>query len=497
MDSKYKIDPIHLDVAYQSPNQVRVEVKNHSQEIITTLFITRPRKHQILLQLKGLQNGYYLLKKVPTQEQVDPSKCFATSESLRAKPNVSLCFNSAQVYLKLIDLAQMLTISGSLFRNEAPVVFEPPQEFSLGDSIREALHKNYDSRISLEHILQARASAIAAWLNLLPHLTTNLIWNAPLPTYVSVVATLQGLTPFLLPTWWMEGKIANLNSKVERDAHSILQADLASNIEQLFYSFERDSKIMSAYQRVSLLTAGHEELHRWVQSLQDGLDRVLKEDQYAISLALGKHNPEAIEKISIGEELQTAEQASPVDRAELADWAHHRSFELDQLDYLIQISKIKKLELFFTWLDPSGDQKNSLGLNLVGQVPLAKSQIHELEIKREQLKSIIYRNSYLLALEYNAALDLCKKGKSREEIETNFNQLISDLAEVNSPATSESLKKVIQGYLGDIAQYENQLAAFRVARAKKDRLILEGYFEELMPQLPSLNFPIDQAVQKG
>ncbi len=338
-------------------------------------------------------------------------------------------------------------------------------------------------------MIQARSAATAAWLNLLPHLTSNLIWRAPLPSYVSVIATLQGLTPFLLPNWWLDAKISSLQTKVTQDSLSIMQADLASTIEQLFYAYERDSKVLCAYQKVSTNTLNFSEIQNWIQPLQSNLEQVLKRDRYAISLALGKHNPEAVAAISLDGEVESLQQAMPISEKALADRARRRSFELDQLDYLIQISKIKTLELYFTWLDPSGDQRVGLGFNLIGQTRGARSQTEELKIQKEQTEAVIYKNAYLISLEYNTALNLSKNFKSQEQIESTWQKIEQDLkpGKAQESALADSFKALVQSYLSDVTQYETQLAAFRVARAKKDRLLLEGHFEDLLPQLPSLN----------
>ena len=495
--SKYEIEPIEFEISFSKQDRAKVEVKKRNSDQVATVWISRLKKHQLLMKLEGLHAGEYLLEKVPHQDTSNRSRCYATPQVTQ----ISLCYNSNQVYLKILDgtLKPILTISGSRFKVEADFDLEKPEEFSLDQAVREALAGNYDARISLEHVIQARSAATAAWLNLLPHLTANLIWHAPLPSYISIIATLQGLTPFLLPTWWLDGKISFIQTKIANDARIILQADLASNIEQLFYSYERDSRILASYQKVALLSLKHPQIQDWIQPLQTGLEQVLKRDQYAISLALGKRNPEAVAKISTGEENPSIDQCKPIEQAELAEIARRRSFELDQIDYLIQISKIREAELYFIWLDPSGDQRFGFGLNLMGQERVAQSQTKELKIKRDQIQSAIYRNAYLTSIEYNSALENSKKFRLRDEIEADFFRLARDLERdgATTRENTETLKASIQSYLAEVTQFETQIAAFRIARAKKDRLLLEGHFEDLLPQLPTLNAPVAPSPEKS
>lgn len=485
---KYQILPIRLKMNRVGPKKLSLEVSNQAHEILITGTLEKPRKSQIVINLSGIYSTNSTLSESKIDPGLDQSVCF-----LEPKDQLlSLCFNSFQFFLRQTDQngQSIITLSGSLFRDTPRVKLETPREYILSESIQEALTENYETRISLEHVLQARQSAIAAWLNLFPHLSVNLIWNAPIPTYVSTLATLQALTPFLLPNWWLDGKIATINSRVERDALQILRADLISSIEQLFYSVERDSKILEAYQRVSRLPISDAELEETIRSGINVISKILKEDLFALSLALGKNNPEAVEKATIGQELISVDQAVPIKPSELAEWALERSFELEQINYLYEIAKIREIELYFSWIDPSADQKTSLGLNLFAQTKIARSQIRELEIKRDQIKAQVYKKSYLLAIEYNSALESLKAGKSEQDIQVEYAQIEAQLSQSsqNTPPLVEASQKAIKSYLADLTARETLLAAYRIARAKKDRLILEGYFEDLLPQLPSINF---------
>ncbi len=502
IESGYTTTPVHIDITYSSPSKGTLQIKNQQGNKITSIQVSATHKNHLTLNAPTFGIGPIELSKVALKNNIEKFQCY----NYHSNVNVELCFNENQIYLKFMDkdFSPLCTLSGNSFTDENEFSLEPPQNISLLKAIDQAFESNYDSRIALKHVVQARNSAIAAWLNLLPHLTSNLIWNAS-PSYISAVATVQSLAPFLLPTYWLQAKEASINVKIKKDAQLITQADLVSILEQQFYTFERDSNISQTHQFVldHLDTFQNGLLEKvqsnpvskdlfdmstslidLVKSTQSGVDRVLKEERFGISQALGFHNPNAIQSITIGEELLPIEKASLIEDKPLAEWAMSRSFELQQMDYMIQIGNLKEIELYFTWIDPAGDPKSGFGFNLIGQVKVSKSQIEELKLMREQLKSITYQNAYRIALDYNQALESYQMNKiAPDQAQPHFVTLLNQaLSEDSVPA--HSIKSSIQEYLSDRIRWETNLAAFRVARAKKDRLLLAGYYERLLPQLP-------------
>jgi len=501
---------VHFELEYRNQNEANVVVRNVTESRIAELTVTRLRPHELKLKISGLQNGTFELTKAKPEPKTE-NRCYVEPSFKR----VQLCFNKDQFSLKFLNSRDepTFTLSGDRFNKEPPFNLEKPQKISLENAVEQAYTHNIDLRIALEHIYQAKNAANAAWLNLIPHITTNLIWHAPIPTYISVIATLQGATPFVLPTFYLDALCSKHNVKVQRDALMTLQSDMVSNLEQLFYTFERDTRISEVNQRTldalnaaeaSILQKHQPPLPSDVQGFLDlkktlsetiqttlkGLKRVLIEDHYAVSQALGKHNPYAISAVTIGQEAIPADQAKPLVASQITDSAIHRSFEIQGLDYLIKIAEIKKVELYLYWLDPSADQRMSLGFNLIGQRKQAKSQIKELVEKREQLRNNLYLQADRAVLDYNEALENYQGSKKNLSLDAGIQALSDQLALVGTPGAPsiDDLKTSVIGLISDTVQSETALAAFRISRAKIDRLLLRGYSERLLPHLHEFEF---------
>ncbi len=304
----------------------------------------------------------------------------------------------------------------------------------------------------------------------------------------------------------------------------LMQADVVSTMEQLAYAYQRDSHIVEAHQKVAHAIAAFQAaameqcrqkpqepcrfsemyqkshvLEEFVSTTQTGSEHVRTVDRYALSQTMGLHNPEAIESISIGQEFLPIEAATPLNQRAIADWAVARSFEADQMNFMQQIAHMKKIELYFYWMDPSADQKSSLGFNLIGQIKVAQSQIDELKVKQEQIKTIVFQNSYRVVLDYNEALAAYRKTyeKAQEEQKTPRYEALFDQVLRGGELNYEEAKSAIQQYLATVIEQESVLSAFRVARAKIDRLMLAGYYERLLPKMPTLTNPIMDEASKA
>ena len=75
--------------------------------------------------------------------------------------------------------------------------------------------------------------------------------------------------------------------------------------------------------------------------------------------------------------------------ATLADQVLKNSVELRQMDALIEMSKWNRKASYFNWLDPSGDWTGGIGFGLGDYLAIGRSQQQEVQIKREQVRSIL------------------------------------------------------------------------------------------------------------
>lgn len=492
------------------PNSKKNENKLNAKYIggpaLFVFNLTLTSQDEIHLESPDWIQEKFALKRKNVGDTPEKYQCFSDEVNW----NVELCHTHKRFYLKFIDQNQrtQLVLSGHKFKPEPVYPLETPVHLSLPDAIHKALTHSYSSFIAMEQLIQAKQAALAAWLNLVPHLTTNLIWSVD-PSFVSYIGSAQILVPFLLPNYWIDAVIASIDKKIKLDAYLIFQSDLAVSVEQLFYAFERDTKILAAFQSIQDDLEFYEQtafdsdlegsatqvflneiaaLRAFLKASQDEVEAVLKQDRTVLSKILGFNNPEAVQSISFGEEISPYDKSEPLHWPQLGDWAIQRSFELQQMDYLIDIAELKEVSLFFNWVDPSGDPKIGLGVNLIGQVKVSQSQISVLELERAELRRTIQYDAKSVVDEFNDSRAELRKPQRNAVGLSNIESMDYHFLLEQSIATGEfrfeRIQKSVQALLASVVERENNLAIYRTARSKKDRFLLTGYYEYLLLKLP-------------
>ncbi|MEO5971272.1 MAG: hypothetical protein ABIQ95_15200, partial [Bdellovibrionia bacterium] len=399
----------------------KIRISDEQGSVISTFEFSTSDKKRVTLRIPDLREEPFQLKVAAPASADKEITCYQDQGIWDAE----FCFDSIEFRLRVLnpDKANVLKLFGNTFVKEPAFLLETPVKLSVQEVVQRAFESNIEARISFEHLIQAKNNVTAAYLNLIPHLTSNLIWNAQ-PGFISVIATLQGIAPFLLPNYWLQARESQWDLKIKKDSQIIQKADSAAMVEQISYAYARDQKISQIQEFViqgvfqlegklrKMEEAGQvsggsaASLKVLLETLESDYDKtvhLVRDEQYALSQALGYHNPEAISAISSLEGLPT-QVLDPIKNEEFAQSVSQRSFELQQIDFLREIAKLKKTELFFTWLDPQGDPKTGLGFNTIPQLKVSSSQIHELELKREQLKIAVYQNAYRIANEYNETI---------------------------------------------------------------------------------------------
>lgn len=494
--ANYSREPVTIELSCPQTTEIFVVAKNTQNETVFWIKVFDLRKHSLKILTSDFVTPV-LLKKVKVASSVEELSCFQS----KAVNLLSFCFNQEEFSFRSFDKNQHynFSLSGILFLSDVQRPNLKPKSFTLQSALDQLLTTNFDSQIAVQKVLQAKNSAFSAWMNLIPHLTTNLIWNVQF-SYISVIATLQGLVPFLLPTYWLQAKESALGEKVSRDALWITRANLMVSLEELFYAYERDLKISKAHRDALdalevLKSQSHvqsidilDDILNIVKSNSAGIERVIKQDELAISQILGFQNPSELGELMITPERFSLDEMEHLKAEEVSEWAIQRSFEIEQLNYLIRIAELKGTELYFNWLDPTGDPKMSLGLNWIGQFKINRSQLEEARLELRQLISVVTHHAYQVVWDYNLALETCRQAQVHGN--TNFFSMNSTHFKFDQlnpfPNDTNELKLFVQKKLGNVVQKENCIAAYRIARARKDRILLSGYYEKLLPELTSI-----------
>ena len=523
-------EPVKIQITTLRKNSFLIEVKNTEGISILRTTFDFLKAPQLKITANFLSQDPIIATSMDQAQFRDPefdknAQCFrglfkpsqAASEkfSQTTSPTATLefCFKTDRFLFIAYDEARtpVLELSASMFPEEEEFKLEDPVTLNLSGAVGMALQRNFASKISYQQALQARFTATAAYLNLVPHLTTNLIWNAA-PNYITFIATLQGLVPFLLPSYWFQAKEADLDRDIREFAWLIMRANLASTTEELTYSLNRDESIVTALKaflnevqdwqtqlllneswnenwggqlgesKTRLLDASHFILKALTSDIGD-MGKLVRQDRFSLAETLGFHNIEAIQTIGIDQESLPIDLAVPVAPHAMAQLASERSFELKQLDNLKSILRLKKLENYFNWLDPSGDPRQSLGLNTFPQQSQMASQALELEIQRDETKTRLYQTAYKLALDYNEAIETYDGIKrDLDDIHFDLHEVLAE-AVLGIPIDVEALQAQAQKYSASLIARQTILANFRIARAKKDRILLAGYFSQILPRL--------------
>lgn len=122
-----------------------------------------------------------------------------------------------------------------------------PANYTLTQAMTRAFTQSFDSRAAYERQIQARLSAKAAYLNLLPHISISSVLGVLSPSIAGLINLVGDLAPFLLPTRWLQAHEAGLMSAAEKQALALMRADSAAQVEGLAYALERDYGIVSRY----------------------------------------------------------------------------------------------------------------------------------------------------------------------------------------------------------------------------------------------------------
>jgi hypothetical protein len=487
--------PVHIHIRKMESHQKLIDIQGEKKELLGQVRIDKASPWSFLLTISSVSSEPFLLKKTSSRSRLGNESCFAHEGDWL----VQFCFSEDQFYLqaKSDPLEKQFLIYGSMSK-EGSFTLEEPFDVSLEEGVTMALDGNFVSRESFAVAYQAKQQATAAYLNLLPHLNVGLLWYAS-PTPYSAASGIVNVAPFLLPTRWLDAKRASLESRVQFKALGIVKANLIVTIESLFYEFSRlqnilklsDSflEVIGRFDGVNVNTPSRDALVRNRESLQKTIEQtqwLLEKTRYALSLALGLKNPQAVQKISLGD-LEEPSAKSVIDGESLGKEALKRSIELSQLDLILESQQTRTAWLYFNWIDPSGDYNSALGVNLFYQSKVIQWKLTEIKIKQEEMRANIFNRAYGVALNHNTAMKgfLSAQTKARNS-EDDFSKAVIDLLgglsqEIpRNNVQIEPFIRSLENWMNATFESEDQLRNYRIERANFKRLILSGNYSNLL-----------------
>ncbi len=497
---------MRIRIERTSPHLKTISVKDSNQTLISLIEVSKVDLWTYSLKVPQIQAQPFLLKKRASRERLSQEACFNHEGSWA----ILFCFTDDRFYFEAQSESSQTrhSIYGSLAVQD-PSPLEAPISISLDDAIARAMAFNFDSRENFEKALQARHQATAAYLNLLPHLNVNILWYTSV-SFTAIPLLMLNVAPFLLPTSWLNARQSSLEAKVQQKALTIFKGDLIATLESLFYEYNRTERILQKCQSFLKIaqemrfnlgpekvdTKGLDQIVKSIQDTQEEVNWAREKTRYALSLALGFMNPEAIQSIVISNPV-FPEASFELDGKLLGQEAVRRSIELSQLNLAIMAQKTRKPWLYLNWMDPAGDSRSALGLALFSQAKIIKGELEELKIKKEEVQATLFNRAYETTLNLNRSAHFYLKTKNREKLtkrqfRSSLNSLrapiliplspqwIATRSQFRTRPSAESIRHHLQEWIAASLEAEDHLRNFRLEQAKVNRLSLAGPYASLL-----------------
>lgn len=486
--------PVGIEITREKKSGA-ITILDLFQKTVSTLTIERLEKSQLFVKMPMFQADAIRL--------VREGACYVG----RTGYSIDLCFDDKDLVMEVLGTNRepLFRLTGTRFSGEQKFQFEEPRKYQLDEAINIALQKNFNSQIEFEKMIQAKKIAQAAYLSLLPRLNIfTVMANVPFNP-AALGFQIGDLAPFLLPTRWFQAKQAGFEAKAEESAYTLMRADLATEVEGLAYAHERDRNVLSYYREILRMLSESRarfldlQKNRGEQKPTDTivtqLDLVIKSmtldllkvtavtrsDRYSLSQALGLHHPEGVIDIVLSDEIVNVENVSPMDSQYLAELALRRSFEIQQMEYVIEAARWANREIWFSWMDMMADPRLSISPAMFPLIKISKSRIKDLNLKKEQIQALLVQKAFETVANYNESIEsypLTKELFRRSEEQLSRVVFMSD-----GGLNVDELEAKANRALVDFVRRETVLASFRISRAAVDRLTLQGSYIQLLKSI--------------
>lgn len=280
-----------------------------------------------------------------------------------------------------------------------------------------------------------------------------------------------------------------------------MRADAANISEGLSYTIERDTKIISRFEtqyrtvtrirdeilakeRLHLLPAGSSDdvtsILNAIEKSISGLRLLVTEEYSALAQAAGFLTPTAISGVKSSSEISIL-SPEPLDRTAITEVAVQRSYEINQIDTLIESARVNKLERYFSIIDPAGGAQAAIGFNLYAYFQVAPSQLRELAVRRDNLKSLLEQKAFNTYSEATQAIQAYQIATTGIEIQDRRVDRVLSYLRLGIGFSLADLVNAIQSRVQSDVDQVNAEYAYYVALSKINRLLFAGPYARLNP----------------
>lgn len=376
---------------------------------------------------------------------------------------------------------------------------ETPKDYKLDKAMKIAFKMEFNTQEEFQRVMQARHQMSNSYLNLLPHLTMNSV-VASFTSVLGILAVIGDIAPFLLPSRWLQAKANKYTADAEKYSLVLMRADAGVQLEGFAYMFERDKAILTDFSNTldEVLTLKKEiDVRESLGELPSGtadnlagslsamrmdnetLNLAVREQRTFIAQAMGFQTPTAVTDLITGTDSRPISKAHALDPDPIMRTAVDKSYELYQMTAMIAAANSMKKAALFSWLDPSGDPSLGLGAGLGQGIAVQRSRVDELKIKRTQLASMIRQRAYNTVAEYNAALVSYQEAGNDLVIQNRRVKRTLESLQLSKELSVIDLTTVYQERMRAGVNVRNAIAAYKMARAKLDRLQLSHFYAAL------------------
>jgi len=478
---------------------VKTDISNDKEGMKTLTIKSEEGTDLLVFELSKIGNKDFVIGGPFVDNQIKLIKdkdddCFTESKNL-----VDFCFFRDVITIEITNgtKASEYALSLNRFAQVKPPPLEEPRVYDLQTALDHAWNFNFDNRIEFEHVIQAKYGAQAAKRLLTPHISFTTIINNIKPSILSVIGAAGDLLPFLFPTRWLQASHAAILSQAEQDGMTLMRIDTATQIEAQFYALEnyRQLKEHYAYAKakadrlteiVGIRVKGGfarpitiQDFFTMTGEMQDDAAWITNEfegQKANIAQVMGFYNPGAVQDAVIGTEDLTITKATPLVAADLLKIAEDRSIELKQLQFLIDAAGNSKKQVYWNWLDPTGDPTLGLGWALKSSINVADSMVREAALRKGEMQRQLAGQVFAAVNDYNTAVnDFPLVAKLEQAQVQRLEQYETDL-KMNGNENTDRAIGLLQDYVNEDIKLQFDLQTFRTARARVGRLLLQGFY---------------------
>lgn len=419
--------------------------------------------------------------------------------------NISACWEENKMTLSITDITGMGKSFFLELKLDDNLSFPGKNKiFTVDELLGRAKFNNYTVTLEAEKVFQAQRRIGVARTNLIPKLSLGSLVGVAAGDYLSSVGS---VLPFLIPNNWYKWKTSKDLYQAEKKSFASLRGNEMNMVENLYYIILRDQSVLIDLKNHIA----------WMKQLEGSIRQAERvgiivhgiADYFSMNIAAlekDKNNFEGLIKIQYAELAQGAAVSSVdkigglvamsnpdlslVDNINPEDFlkeAQSKSYELLSFVYLKNVAQTNGKGIYFDFFDLNGN--GGIGFGSSYKIEISKSEVGSIDKKMAETRSLIELQAVLISNQHNQALtnyQLVMKNKTL--VEKRLNWLVARLLQGDATINSEDFINQLTDAQFKIMSFKADLATciqeWMIAKAKKNRLLLEGYYSDLEAGVP-------------